>query len=111
MRPHAILALCVLFGTLARCNRAARVADEGVVTTQPKEHIVTRAEAIEIARRTIDGHIRISSDATLEVAESVDRFVIEWRRHHPPQVLGPDYDARVTVDRVTGKVLEFLVGS
>lgn len=75
------------------------------------QQLLTEEQAIELARKAIAGHVSLSADSTLEVEQREGRFVIEWRRHQPPGTRGPDYDARVTVDRASGEVVEFLVGS
>lgn len=54
---------------------------------------ISRERAVEIAGNRISGHVTISADST------------------PPFVEGPDYDAKVWVEKRTGKVLRVLGGS
>ncbi|GMV41293.1 MAG: hypothetical protein AMXMBFR64_30090 [Myxococcales bacterium] len=72
------------------------------------ETVITPQKAIDVATAHIAGKVTISPDSTLEVEETDTTFVVEWRRHidYP----GPDYDARIVVDKKTGAVVDFLVG-
>ena len=76
-------------------------------TEKGNKKMITREQAIEIATKYIAGKVHISADSTLEVKETDKTFIVEWRRHLTTP--GPDFDAGVTVDKETGKVVGFLV--
>jgi uncharacterized membrane protein YkoI len=112
------LAIALLVVSLSGCRSPAAPAASAPGTPVPVSMpastareapaMITRTEAIEIAQKHIAGRVTISPDATLEVAETERSFVVEWRRHI--DFPGPDYDARVTIDKATGAITGFLVG-
>lgn len=71
---------------------------------------IDEAEAVEIARRAVAGTINLrGGPVTVEAVG--DTYVVTFVYESPPNVRGPDYDAQVTLDRGTGKVLKILVAS
>ncbi len=76
---------------------------------QPK--MITEAEAIEIAKEAIEGKIQPQTDSPITVQHHEGRYIITFVHITPSDMLGPDYDARVTIDARTGAVLEILGGS
>ena len=72
---------------------------------------VTRDQAVDIAERAIAGKVEIQPTSVLVVDVRADVIVVEWRTQLEPHTRGPDYDARVTVDRWTGEAVEIQVGS
>lgn len=71
--------------------------------------MITQDEAVAIATAYIEGKVKISEGAQIVVQEIEDAFVVEWKV--VPVGRGPDFDARVTVDKKTGEVVEHMVGS
>jgi hypothetical protein len=69
---------------------------------------LTAERSIEIARRAIAGKVELSPDSSVEVASRKGLHIVTFVHHTPPHMLGPDYDARVTIDASTGEVLEIL---
>jgi hypothetical protein len=67
--------------------------------------------AIEIARRSISGKVELSSTATTKVERDGNNYVVTFVRSVPAGVRTADYDARVTIDARTGKVVDVLGGS
>lgn len=103
------VALVLLLPTGCAARSGGGEAAKAAAGPETKEQkVITREEAIAIATKAIEGVVVPADDATIEVEERPDVFIVEWRRHitYP----GPDYDALVTIDKATGKVLELLVG-
>ena len=71
--------------------------------------MIDRARAIEIASGV--HAMDIPPDVAPIVTETADWFVVVWPFTLPPHTFGPDYWARVTIDRRTGDVVEVLVAS
>lgn len=72
--------------------------------------MLTESEAIAIARRALVGKVTPQDGAPVVVDTEGDRLIVTFVHHNPPGVRGPDYDARVTLDRRSGRVLEILGG-
>jgi hypothetical protein len=72
---------------------------------------IDEAEAVEIARRAVAGRITLTEGGPVTVDAVGDAYVVTFKYEAPPDVLGPDYDAQVTLERATGKVLKILAGS
>jgi hypothetical protein len=72
---------------------------------------VTPEEAVELARRALEGKLEVheGEPVTMDVPEG--RVVVTFIHVNPRLMPGPDYDARVTLDAATGEVLEILAGS
>lgn len=112
MRRLAVLLL------LAACHREP-VASPGPVDTKPqggfipceKEGVVfTDKEAIEVARKAIEGKVTLSATARPVVKRDKNDYIVTFERKNPPNFLGPDYDARVTIDCNTRQVKQILGG-
>ena len=71
---------------------------------------ISPSRAIEIARAALPGKVDLPRDARANVERRGDRYVVTFPVTLPPGVRGADYHARVTVDAVTGKVVEILGG-
>jgi hypothetical protein len=76
--------------------------------TEPAD--ITGAEAEQIAREAIEGIVDLSG-GPVTVETDGGSYVVTFRRNDPPGVRGPDYDAKVTLDRGSGEVIEILGGS
>jgi hypothetical protein len=71
---------------------------------------ITPSEAERIAREAIEGIVDLTGGAvTVEAHDGC--YVVTFGRNDPPGVRGPDFDAKVTLDRQTGEVLEILGAS
>ena len=68
-------------------------------------------KALTIARQAIVGYVKLQKGSPVTVKREGDKYVVTFVHIHPPGTRGADYDARVTVDAATWKVVEFLVGS
>lgn len=73
--------------------------------------MITEAEAIKIAEQAISGKLETQPGAPVKVTIEGEKYTVIFERINPPNTLGPDYDAKVTVDAETGEVLEILGGS
>lgn len=71
--------------------------------------MITSERAIEIATAYIAGRVSLSEGARCVAREDGDVYIVEWLV--VPVSRGPDFDARVRVDKWTGEVLDFMVGS
>ncbi len=69
---------------------------------------LTAEEAIRIATLAIEGKITRQGSDPPEVIREGRRLVVTFPRNDPPGTLAPDYDARVTLDAVSGQVLSIL---
>jgi hypothetical protein len=72
---------------------------------------IGEARAIEIARGAVAGKVNLHEGEPVTVDVVEDTYVVTFEHVLPPGRLGPDYDAQVTLDRATGKVLKILAGS
>jgi uncharacterized membrane protein YkoI len=72
---------------------------------------ISEARAIEIARQAIQGKVDLQSPGAVTVKRERGRYVVIFEHYNPPGVRGPDYDAKVTIDAMTGDVIELLGGS
>jgi uncharacterized membrane protein YkoI len=73
--------------------------------------MITRAEAVDIARKAIEGKVTLQSGSPIEVDLKDDRFTVVFVHLLPPGTRGPDYDAKVTIDASSGEVLSLLGSS
>jgi uncharacterized membrane protein YkoI len=72
--------------------------------------MTTKSEAIEIAKKAIEGKVKPQENCPITVERKKFRYIITFVHINPPGVLGPDYDAKVTIDVQTGQVLDILGG-
>lgn len=73
--------------------------------------MISEDEAREIARQAILGKIEPQQGAEVRAERRRRRWVVTFVHVTPPDELGPDYDARVTIDAETGEVVEILGGT
>jgi hypothetical protein len=73
--------------------------------------MISDEQAIEFARRAIEGKVEPHSDAQPKVEAKGNELVVEWVRPADPRRRGPDYEAQVRLDAETGRVLGLLGGS
>ncbi|MBW4644930.1 MAG: PepSY domain-containing protein [Goleter apudmare HA4340-LM2] len=73
--------------------------------------MITQDQAIEIAKQEIQGKVEPQQDAPIKVELKDNRYIVVFEHINPPGTRGPDYDAKVTIDGNSGKVLEILGGS
>ena len=72
---------------------------------------ISEAEAIRIAEAAIKGHVKRQADDPIEVARDGDVYTVTFVHQTPPNMLGADYDAQVTLNAITGDVIEVKLGS
>jgi hypothetical protein len=70
----------------------------------------TRAKMVALARRAIEGKVVPQEGASIEVERRGDVYVVTFTHVTPPDSLGPDFDAQVTIDASTHRVLGVLGG-
>jgi len=70
--------------------------------------MLTREESIEIARQAIAGKVELQEGAPIEVEFRGKHYIVTFVHYTPPHMLGPDYDAKVTIDAESGAVIEIL---
>ena len=73
--------------------------------------MITQDEAIKIAKKEIRGKIKLQEEAPIEVELKNDRYIVTFVCILPPDTLGPDFSARVTIDALSGRILEILSGT
>lgn len=97
---------------LVRTLQGALAAHAQTFDAPPVERAkMTRDDAIAIATRHIEGAVTVDPSSTLHVDTTDSHYIVEWRTALDPHTRGPDYDAHVEIDRATGEVTTFLVGS
>ena len=72
---------------------------------------ISDERAVELARAAIAGRIEPQDGGPVHVQRQGAEVVVEFRRQDPPGTRGPDYDARVVLDAVSGAVRSLLGGS
>lgn len=72
--------------------------------------MLTRDEAVDRAITAARELLDVPEDSAPDVVEQ-GQYVVTFPRSDPPGTRGPDYHARVTIDAVTGAVIELLGGS
>lgn len=72
--------------------------------------MITSNSAIEIARRVIAGKCELQKDSSVSVSRTGDQLIVVFEHRNDPGVRGASYDAKVTIDAATGKILEILAG-
>lgn len=101
-----LLALCA-------CHRDGPTADrrpDGLSLCEKEGVVFSEKEAIEIASKAIEGKITLSATARPVVKRVKDDYVVIYERKNPPDFLGPDFDAKVTIDCKTRQVKQILGG-
>lgn len=73
--------------------------------------MLTNEEAIAIARQAIKGKTKLQKGSPVTIQRKGGACVVTFVHINPPGTLGPDYDARVTIDTQTRTVTELLGGS
>ncbi len=63
------------------------------------------------SKKAIEGGIKPQENSPIEAELRDDRYVVTFVCIWPPETLGPDYSAKVTIDARSGEVLEILAGS
>ena len=69
--------------------------------------MIDHDEAVRIARQAVDGVLDVPDDSPAEVA---CELTVTFPTDLEPGVRGPDHHARVTIDGVSGEVIEILGG-
>ena len=64
-----------------------------------------------VAKKAIEGSIETQENSPIEVALRDGQYIVTFVCILPPETLGPDYCAEVTIDACCGEVLEILAGS
>lgn len=73
--------------------------------------MITKQNAIEIARKAVEGLVDIQPDGPITVDAKDDQFIVTFVHNNPPGVRGADYDAEVTINAESGDVVQVLGGS
>ncbi len=73
--------------------------------------MISKDEAIEIAKKAIKGNITPQENCPIEVNQKNGKHVVTFVYVLPPGTRGPDFAAQVTVDSKSGKVEEILAGA
>ncbi|OGN87557.1 MAG: hypothetical protein A2158_07355 [Chloroflexi bacterium RBG_13_46_14] len=73
--------------------------------------MITQDEAIGIARKEIEGKIEIEENAPITAELENNQYIVTFGCILPPDTLGPDYAARVTIDAISGKIVNVLAGT
>jgi uncharacterized membrane protein YkoI len=71
---------------------------------------ITEDEALRLAEKAIEGKVQREPGAPVEVTYSRGAYTVTFVHINPPNTLGADYDAQITIDASTGEVLDFKVG-
>lgn len=88
----------------------AVVAESGYVPVGL--HMVSREDAIEIARESIEGHFKYDETREIQAELKDGQYIVTFPfRELGPTERGPDYAAQVWVDAWTGDILKLLAGS
>ena len=111
-----LLALVVLGAVIPCCCKrhpqstqsSQSPADAGVPATVES---VNRDNVAGIAREYCKGLLEIPTDCVPTVEETFATFVVVFPVKYDRPMRGPDYYAKVTVDKKTGKVTQVLAGS
>ncbi len=72
--------------------------------------MISREGAIHLARQAIQGLVRPQEGSPITVDLRDGQYVVTFVHVNPPDTLGPDFDARVTIDAESGDVLDILGG-
>ena len=70
--------------------------------------MLTEEECIEIARHAIAGKVDLQEGAPIKVERRDKKYIVTFVHNTPSHMLGPDYDARITIDAESGEVIEIL---
>ena len=73
--------------------------------------IISKSEALEIAKESIEGKVKIPSDIAPLILEEDEKYIVVFPTNLPLGVRGPDYYARIDIDKFSGEVLKILGGS
>lgn len=73
--------------------------------------MISEMDALRIAKEAIEGKVNTQEGAPVTVEMEDDCYIITFVHINPPDTLGPDYDAMVTIDATSGEVLEILGGT
>lgn len=72
---------------------------------------ISDAAAIALAETAIAGKAARASDAPVTVERYGSSIIITFVHVLPPETLGSDYDAQVTISDLTGEVIDLKVGA
>ena len=73
--------------------------------------MISDDDAVAAARAALVGRVNPRPAAPVRVTREGARIIVEFGRLDPPGTRGPDYDARVSVDGESGRILAVLGGS
>jgi len=73
--------------------------------------MLTEAEAVKIAKGAIRGKVEVQSGAPIKIALQGNTYIIVFVHINPPGTVGPDFDAQVSVNAVSGTAKILRVGS
>jgi hypothetical protein len=69
---------------------------------------ISDTRAIELATQAIEGKAVRQAGSRIEVTRAEGRVTVVFVHITPPDELGADYDAKVTLDATTGDVVQIL---
>lgn len=108
MRQHVLAGLLLV--SIAACHKdgPADRKPDGLLLCEKEGVVFSEKEAIEVANKAIEGKITLSATAHPVVKRVKDDYVVTFERKNPPDFLGPDFDAKVTIDCKTKQVKQIL---
>ncbi len=92
-------------------RQGATQPDGGSLVTPKISHVLDTSEVVKISRRYLVGKLELQDERPPVVELSGNKYIVTFPHVNPPRVRGPSYDARLTVDAVSGDVLQCLAGS
>lgn len=90
----------------ARVGGVSLASNVFTVVTDP---MISASQAIGIAHAAITNTVDLQAGAPITAVLSAKTYVVTFWLELPPDTLGPDYSAKVTIDAFTGAVL-FILG-
>jgi uncharacterized membrane protein YkoI len=93
------------------CRATPQAPEPESSAAEQEKAMISKDEAIRIAREAIEGGVELSEGGGVEVVRQGEVYIVTFTRNDPPGRRGPDYDARVTINARTGEVIELLGSS
>lgn len=98
------------------CFRGTKKSNSVVVSivAEPVADVrdsISEPKAIELARRAVVGKVNLTPDAKVSVRNTAKQLIVTFGGPPPAGMLGPDYEAQVRINRMTGEIEEVLGGS
>jgi uncharacterized membrane protein YkoI len=106
-----MIALWLVGLGVSGCQATPQAAEPESTAAEHEKAMISKDEAIRIARKAIEGGVELSEGGGVEVVQQGEVYIVTFTRNDPPGTRGPDYDARVTINARTGEVIELLGSS